>query len=78
MAEGEYVVLEERGDWQKFKSGSIDPWWEIIHKICLLSINVRDCLTEPLDFKRLKFKFKQESFNYRIREPVLLKFIDGG
>jgi len=23
MAEGEYVVLEERGDWQKFKSGSI-------------------------------------------------------
>ena len=23
MAEGEYVVLEERGDWQKFKSASI-------------------------------------------------------
>ncbi len=23
MAEGEYVVLEEKGDWQKFKSGSI-------------------------------------------------------
>ena len=23
MAEGDYVVLEERGDWQKFKSGSI-------------------------------------------------------
>lgn len=23
MAEGEYVVLEERGDWQKFKSGSV-------------------------------------------------------
>ena len=23
MAEGEYVVLEERRDWQKFKSGSI-------------------------------------------------------
>ena len=23
MAEGEYVVLEEKGDWRKFKSGSI-------------------------------------------------------